>query len=364
VSGHQQRPWGLSITALVMLTFLVCESVALVLSFKVYGSVFWSVFFVVLVELACFFGILSYWQGQNTGRRAVLGYSVYVIVRMLYWDYTYFTVWTRPRLSFWRVTNTLELLLAAYLLYWLNTPRMQAFFEGPEGVPERQGFLGRLRSVGIWVAAALIFLLGICLAGGAVFARSGLSNLPLLAVSMLGSVALPLAVVSIYYALRKERKTRRRYAFFTATWTLALGFLLLAWPSPLRTLSRYSGGKLVAERNLWYAENDDGKPSRTPEERHRLIEERYSNAEAWHRWGIEMAENLGPASPVLAGILEDSGDFYASEKQYDKAAELYRRSRATWERALGAENSFAEQVHKKLVDTVRAADVSPVTEPQ
>jgi hypothetical protein len=170
-------------------------------------------------------------------------------------------------------------------------------------------------------------------------------------------------IVAIYYNARKERKTTRRFAFFVAAWTLAFGFLLTTMPNPLLSLIRYHGVTLTAERRLWYAENGNTPSGRSSAQTRRLIEAGYSTAEKWHLWEIGMAEGLGPASPLLAVCLESTADFYGGRKEYDKAVPLYRRSRDTWEKALGPENRYAEEVHTKLADTLRAVEAARAAEP-
>ena len=352
----KQRPRGLSLTAAAMLVFL-SQSVVSASSMPSYDWFLFYIIFLFVFLIAGVVGIWCYWRGQNWARRLALAYSAFTIWWSVTWGYSYFTRWESPRWNYWLLSNTLEVIFGAFLLYWLNTPRIRTFFEKAEPVARHNRFLNALEEIGIWGAALLLFWVGIFLGAAFIIVRRGLSNVGLLLLYMAGPPIVAYLIVGIYYRLRRAGKTQRRLVFFVAAWTFLFGLLLINSPSPIRQWFQYLGGAMTADRRLEFYEGmeESSAPSLQSKNRH-LVEVSYSTAEKWHLWGITLAEGLGPASPLLAKTLEDAGDFYRDRSQDAKALPLYWRSMAVWEKAFGSNNHFVTQVRGKLNETIRSQE--------
>lgn len=362
MNERKQRPWKLSVTALVILGFLFAICIGLGSSIRSNDSLRLYIFFLLVFLVVGVVGTWCYWLGQNWARRLVLAYSAYTVWFLVTWDHSNLTRWEIPKRNYGLLGNTLQVIFGAFLLYWLNTPNMQAFFEKPEPISPHNRFLNVLQQFIIWGAAILLLPVGILLGASYSFIRSGLSNVGLLAVYTAGPPILACLMVGIYYKLRRDRRTRRRLTFFVAAWTFLFGFLLITKPSPIRRWFQYYGGAITADKRLELYEGmkESSPPALRSKNRH-LAEVSYSAAEEWHLWGITVSEGFGPASPLLAKALEDAGDFYRDRSQRAKALPLYRRSLAVWEKTFGPDNHFASQVRRKLNETMRSQEAIRAT---
>jgi hypothetical protein len=115
-----QRPKGLKATAVLMSItnafgwFIVDWS-------RPYAITTFCLFTIII--MAGYFVIWLYWEGHNWARILVLLTCVLCLYNLRYFSHGRMVV---------RLMIGSEALLAVFLLFWLNTPKVKAFFRAPE----------------------------------------------------------------------------------------------------------------------------------------------------------------------------------------------------------------------------------------
>ena len=114
-----ERPKGLTATAIFMSITNAMGWAIIDWSKPGARSVF--VTFTVLIAIGYVF-IWFYWQGKNWARILVLLTSLLCVYNLRQWNHVGIVE---------RLMIGSEAVLAIFLLYWLNTPEVRAYFRGP-----------------------------------------------------------------------------------------------------------------------------------------------------------------------------------------------------------------------------------------
>ena len=77
----------------------------------------------VLVIVIGYLVLWHFWNGKNWARRLVLGMSLLSVLNLLAYD---------PEHALHGIVLMIEAALGAFLLYWLNTRPLRAFFRGEQ----------------------------------------------------------------------------------------------------------------------------------------------------------------------------------------------------------------------------------------
>lgn len=119
------RPNGLTLTTILM---AACNALGwLVIDYRaahVIGTFIAFTFLIVIGYLV----LWAYWRGQNWARILVLLTSVLTVFNLRSWNASA-SVLKTPN----RIMLTSEFILGIFLLFWLNTPSVRAFFKRNRG---------------------------------------------------------------------------------------------------------------------------------------------------------------------------------------------------------------------------------------
>ena len=117
------RPAGITVTTILM---AICNAMGwLIIDYSSPHAHGTFVIFTVLI-LAGYAVLVAYWKGKNWARILVLINSVITILNLRYWNLPSPTILRTPN----RVMIASEFAIGIFLLYWLNTSCIRAFFKG------------------------------------------------------------------------------------------------------------------------------------------------------------------------------------------------------------------------------------------
>jgi hypothetical protein len=116
------RPKGIVLTTILM---ALCNSMGwFIIDYTAPHARGTFIIFTVLI-LAGYLVLWGYWRGRNWARILVLITSVVTILNMRGWNSRSATILKTPS----RVMISCEFVLGVFLLVWLNTPSVRAFFK-------------------------------------------------------------------------------------------------------------------------------------------------------------------------------------------------------------------------------------------